>query len=100
MSNPYLESSILNITTSVFGQDITFTPQSGSVSTIKGVFSNAFIEVNGISTVAPALRVDLSDFDSPPLVGDSVTINLLVYSIDDIQPDGYGGAALILHRST
>jgi hypothetical protein len=51
-----------------------------------------------VSTVGPALGVSLADFPAEPVKGDTLVREGLTYRVDDIQPDGEGGADLILHR--
>jgi hypothetical protein len=50
-----------------------------------------------MSTVTISLGIQLGNFEVTPCVGDMITIATgQQYLIDDIQPDGYGGAKLIL----
>jgi hypothetical protein len=55
-----------------------------------------------ISQQAPSLSISLADFSVPPDQGDTVVVPQLgvptTYQVSDIQPDGLGGARLILQR--
>lgn len=76
---------------------------------LTGVYDakHALIEMNSdgapVSTTAPVLGVRLSVMPAPPLAGDEATILEgpdagLVYRVADPQPDGQGGAKLILEK--
>jgi len=97
---------VLGPAMAAFGRPVTFDPvksQPGApVFEVLGVFDNEHVEVEEIggevyhSTVQPTLGVKLSDFTVPPEQGDRPTIDGVVYEVQDPQPDGQGGAKLIL----
>lgn len=92
---------LISTINSVFGSDITYSYLDGSPdSAIKGVFDNAFVEVNGISTKKPVLRnVKLSDLSAEPVEGDTVTISSVEYTVREHEPDGHGTTILILEKN-
>jgi hypothetical protein len=98
MSFRALEESVLGICNSTFGTPVTYTPTVGSPVSINGVFDNAYVEVNGVSSLQPTLRIQLSDLELEPTKGDEVTIDSTAYVILASQKDGYGGALLILQK--
>lgn len=74
---------------------------------ITAIFDNGFrsLMVEGgdggmapdhITTSAPTLGVQLSQFPAPPAQGDTVTIGGQPYLINEVQPDGKGAAHLQL----
>lgn len=73
--------------------------------TVAGVFDAAHLSLqihDGVeySTVGPTLGVRLSDFQVPPAQGDIVLIDdTTSYEVIDVQPDGQGGALLVLRTS-
>lgn len=83
----------------VFGEDCTYTPSGGSPVSIKGVFDNAFIEVEGVMSLKPVIRINLSDLEDAPGKGDQVTINSITYDVKESQPDSHGGTTLILKKA-
>lgn len=92
-----------NITT--FGRDVTVTPvasQPGNPQpyAARGVFDRAHlpeqIYQNQLSSTAPMLGIRLQDFSIPVVRKDEIAIDGVDYVIDDIEPDGQGGATLML----
>lgn len=83
----------------VFGRDVIYQlrPENTSIS-MKAVFDNAFIEINGVTTTAPILTVDLSLIPRYPSVKDIVTIESVNYRVIEVRQDSFGGAILILQR--
>jgi hypothetical protein len=96
MSFKQLEAAIVNIGNQVFGEDVTYTPVSGSPVTIRGVFSHKWVEVSDVSTFKPTLIIALSDLSAPPKNGDTVVVETTTYRVMISQPDSFGGAILIL----
>lgn len=86
----------------VFGEATTYTPAAGQVFTLQGAFLSAYKTVEfqdgaAASTQSPALDVRLSDFPAgAPAPGDTVLVRGALYSVADVQPDGIGGAKLLL----
>lgn len=67
----------------------------------RGVFDAAheLVDTGGefpVSTTAPVLGIRLSEFTVVPEMGNEVVIDGANYRIDDVQPDGQGGAKLML----
>jgi len=78
-----------------------FTTRPGSADPLQGVWDekHSLVEmVDGapISTTAPVLGVHLMDLPVAPLAGDEVDIAARHWRVVDPQPDGQGGAKLIL----
>lgn len=99
MSFKELAETVVSQTQSVMGDDVTYTPSGSDSLTIKGIFDNAFIDIEGVVSLAPVLRVDLSEFDDEPARGDQVTIDSVDYIVSEApRKDGHGGALLILKK--
>ena len=86
----------------VFAIPVTHTPVGGTGYLTNGICSMTHLDVmmdDGakLSTVTISLGISLSQFNFIPGTGDLITIaSGQVYEIDDIQPDGQGGAKLLL----
>ena len=86
----------------VFAIPVTHTPVGGVGYLTQGIWSMTHLDVmmdDGakLSTVTISLGIALSQFDFIPAVGDMITLaSGQTFLIDDIQPDGQGGAKLLL----
>lgn len=99
MSIEALEQELLRITLDAFGKDVTYSPSMGDETEIKGVFDNAYVEVEGIVLLRATLRINLSDLSSRPVKGDSLEVSDTIYDILESREDGYGGTTLILQKA-
>jgi hypothetical protein len=101
MSFARITKNVLTTLNTVFGDDVTYNYSSGisPASTLKGVFDNAFIEIQGVTTLKPVLKVLLSDLSEEPVENDYLTIDSIVYTVLDSQPDSYGATLLILEKT-
>lgn len=93
-----LEKNVVDICQQTIGRDVLYTPVLGAPTTIKGVYDNAFIEVLGVTSLKPVLRINLNDLITPPAKGDTVTIDSVIYKVTESRPDGFGGSLLILMK--
>lgn len=93
-----LEESVLGICNDIFGTPATYTPTVGSPVSINGVFDVIPVDVNGVPSLKPTLRIKLSDLTLTPTKGDLVAVNDTNYRILMSEVDGYGGALLILQK--
>lgn len=98
MSFRDLEAAVLGICNTTFGTPVTYTPIVGSAVSINGVFDNAYIEVNGVSSLKPVLRIKLADLALSPAKGDLALINAVSYRILSSEADSYGGSLLVLQK--
>lgn len=98
MSFRTLEELVIGATNTVFGEDVTYTPVSGSPVEIKGVLNNSWVDAEGMISLRPTLQIRLSDLSSAPRKGDSVTISSTPYRVSESRVDGYGGSTLILQK--
>lgn len=99
MSFKALADSVVGLCNSVFGQTVSYTPDEGSPVSIKGVFNYAWIEVEGVMTQKPILRIRLADLDEEPGKGDEVEIDEVDYRVVESRVDGHGGTILILQKA-
>jgi hypothetical protein len=89
----------------VFGEPAIFIPAAGTPFPINGVFDNAYSVVTmsdygtPVSTLHPAIGVNLSDFPAAPLQGDQIIIARTgkTYVVREPRPDSHGWAFLILN---
>jgi hypothetical protein len=98
MSFRSLEDAVIGITNTIFGTPATYTPISGDPVEINGVFDNAYIESQGVSSLKPVLRIRLSDLAASPAKGDQVTVSSTTYRVLSSENDSYGAALLILQK--
>lgn len=98
MSFRDLENTVLGLCNEVMGTDVSYTPNGESPVSIKGVFDNAYVDIEGIVSLKPILRINLSDLDSAPARLDTVEIDSVSYRILESREDAFGGSTLILQR--
>lgn len=91
--------SVNKIVTKVMGKNVVYTYLSGGTSDIRGVFDNAFVEVQGVSSLKPILKIRLEDLTQEPAEGDLVNVNSTDYLVLDSQQDSFGWAVLILEKN-
>jgi|ERR1035437_151899 hypothetical protein len=87
----------------VFAIPVTHTPKGGVSYLTQGIWSMTHLDVmmddgSKLSTVTISLGISLSQFYFIPAVGDTIALaeSGQTFLIDDIQPDGQGGAKLLL----
>lgn len=86
------------------GEEVEYTPQSGDPLTIKGVFSEVFTQIDPASgvpvqTTLPNILIRIADLEgASPAKDDTISIGGTVYRVREVQPDGGGGALLLLHK--
>ncbi len=88
------------------GGSVTYTPTVGAAVVVDGIFTASHTNVDegneggGVSTVAPTCFLTLDDLPSDPKTDTTarLTVAGVDYSWHDVQPDGMGGALLLLHR--
>ncbi len=98
MSFRALGEIVVGLCNSVFGDDVSYTPNGGSASSIKGVFNNAWVDIEGVVSLKPTLRIKLADLDDSPGKGDEVEIDEVEYRVMESREDGHGGTTLILQK--
>lgn len=88
-----------------FGTAVTYHPQSAASFAITGVFLDEHTEHDetgnsAISTVSPVIDVQLSKMATNPQIDDELVIDATTqrYRVIDAQPDGQGGARLLLEE--
>lgn len=94
-----IEKNVVNISTNVLGDLITYqlNPETTNLE-INGIFDNAYVEVNGVSSTHPQVNIDLADLPRKPSKLDKITVETVLYSVLDIRYDGIGGCLLILKK--
>lgn len=100
MSFSKATEALLKAVSKVFGTSVTYTHVGdSSTSEIKAVFDYNFVEVNGVTTRRPTLRVRLADLAHAPTEGDTAEIGSDSFTIMDSQPDSFGESILILEKT-
>ncbi len=99
MSFKAFGKSVVGLCNSVFGESISYTPSGGSAVTIKAIFDERYIEVDGVVCLKPTLRINLDDLVLGPGKGDTVSIATVTYRVTESQLDGFGGTTLILQKA-
>lgn len=94
---------ILNSSTKVFGETVTYYPRSGGVFKIRAIFDHDYQQIDPdteqvISANQPALGVNMNDLKEAPETEDRVKIRNVTYRVVDAREDGQGGATLLLYR--
>lgn len=85
---------------------VSYLPKDRAGFEVRAVFDNAYQAIDPttqevITSTKPMIGVKLADFEeklAKPRQDDKVIIKEVTYTVIDVQPDGQGGASLILHR--
>lgn len=93
--------AILKNSINVFGELITHSPQAVEPYTFKAIFDNESSVIDPNSGMAvmlekPQINVLLSDMKVVPKKGDTIAVRSKNYKIEQIKPDGQGGASIML----
>ncbi len=99
MSFKALASQAVGLCNRVLGDLVAYTRSGGSPLSIKAIFDNSYVEVAGIVSLHPILRIDLGDLDELPGKGDTVSIDSVNYVVQESRLDGHGGSTLVLKKS-
>jgi hypothetical protein len=85
-----------------FGSSATYTPLSGSPSTISGLFDNEYLAVDAGGSVPVAMQQPmftcLTSAVSSAQEGDTLLISTTTYKVTNVQPDGQGMTVLMLQE--
>ena len=84
----------------VFGRDVTFTPQVGAPSVIRGILQTGVQPEAVAPGVYALLFVKASSFSPLPEPGNEITVDSSIYKIVKKEDDGVGGLRMLLrfHR--
>lgn len=101
-----LADLVLDATQSAFAEDepATYAHDGGSPATVSVIFDAAFqvaelADGAAFAGVVPKIGVKLADLPGgKALKGDTVTVRGTDYVVHEVQPDGQGGADLLLHE--
>ena len=94
------EFSIYFNSTDGMAVDATYTSKlfahpSSQSETVPGIFDNEYIEIEDVSSSRPVFMYESAQITSIAR-GDKLTINSIVYTVRDFQPDGTGSTVLVL----
>jgi hypothetical protein len=105
MSWADMAKSVLETGIETFKTEVTYHSISAQAFySAQGVFDAAHLVVSlrddlDYSTVNPVLGVSLAQLETVPAQGDEIILPAgATYRVSDIQPDGQGGALLILEK--
>lgn len=95
--NPFIDDVL---DTDIFGQEALWSPVTGASKTIKGVFENAFLGIQGlgeagVSSSTPTFLCKTTDTVDAHR-GDTLYFNEKTYYLQEVRPDGDGFTTLIL----
>jgi len=82
-----------------FGQQVTYSPQSGTPFPVTGILETASRPEDSAPGTYAVLFVRASAFDQPPERGDEVTVGNSVYKVVDLEADVGGGLTLRLREA-
>jgi len=84
----------------VFGRDVTYTPQVGAPSVVRGILQTGVQPEAVAPGVYALLFVKKSSFSPAPEPGDEITVDDSIYKIVRKEDDGVGGLRMLLrfHR--
>ena len=85
-----------------FGRDVTYTPQAGAPSLVRGILQTGVQPEAVAPGVYALLFVKKSSISSLPEPGDEITVADFIYKIVKKEDDGEGGLHLLLrfHRES
>ena len=94
-----IEKLVAKTTIRITGRKVIyhFLPEAQD-TTPKGIFDNAHVEIQGVSTTHPIITFYDGDLLRSPSVLDKLTIKSVLYKIIDIRPDGVNGILLVLQE--
>ena len=102
MSTPFSNSAnrLHDSRLRVFGRDVTYTPQVGAPSVVRGILQTGVQPEAVAPGVYALLFAKKSSFSPLPEPGDEVTVDDSIYKIVRKEADGVGGLHLLLrfHR--
>jgi hypothetical protein len=97
---------VLGPAMAAFGEPVTYDPVEGDAFALTAVVDLAHAEVSftdgaPVSTVKPMLGVRLADFPAgiAPQQDDQATVRGTLYDVVDVEPDGQGGAMLVMQEA-
>lgn len=96
--------NLLGHCTSTFGRDdITHAPVDWTAQAIRAIWSDTYISVDpetGVQVMSsdPNIGVRLADFNRQPKKNDTIKKGTVEYRIRAVEPDGEGGAVLVLEK--
>ena len=91
----------------IFGEPVQYFPGAGSSFAITGVFDKSYQKEAifedgsvGVTTEAPVLGVQLTQFSVAPVQNDRLSIPSVntTYVVREVRLDGHGGARLLLNK--
>ncbi|MBB5414104.1 head-tail joining protein [Paraburkholderia atlantica] len=91
----------------VFGEAVTYRPYAGTPYPITGVFDDAYLKEvmfedasQGVTDISAVLGVQLSQFPSPPLQNDSLSVASIntTFVVREVRTDSHGGGKLMLSK--
>lgn len=103
------DSLVIGPLMSVFAEPVTYLPLAGGSVSVTGVFDDAYLKEvmfddasTDVTEVSAALGVQLSQFPSPPVQNDRLTVirTGATYIVRQVRSDSRGGARLLLTKAS
>jgi len=104
MTWPAAAAALGSACSTVFGGSVQLSPKAGGgPHTITGIFDENHVAVDvdagvPVSSLGPAIGVNLADLPVAPVKGDTWTIGGTNYLCTDVQQDSEGFAVLLLQK--
>lgn len=94
---------LLGHCTATFGGDCVHAPENFPRQSFTGIWSDVYVTADPdtglqVMTSDPNIGVRLADFSRPPKKNDQIIRRDVYYFIRAIEPDGEGGATLVLEK--
>lgn len=101
------DSAVIGPLQGVFGEPVNYMPASGAAISITGIYDAGYKKDDpfadgsaGVTTVQPTLGVQLSQFSTPPLQNDRLSVPSVntTFVVREVRTDSHGGARLLLNK--
>jgi hypothetical protein len=97
MSFRSASDALIKATNNVFGQTVTYIRLSDAEETdLTGIFSNQYVEIDGVGSHKPTLRFKLDDLDETPVEGDTLEVDSDTYEVIVAQTDSTRNEATLI----
>lgn len=103
------DSVVIGPLMGVFAEPVTYLPLAGGSLSVTGVFDDAYQKevmfedaTTGVTEVSASIGVQLSQFASPPVQNDRLTLvrTGTTYIVKQVRVDSRGAARLLLTRAS
>lgn len=93
-----LERSAIDLINKTLGQDVTYNLFDGNPVEVLAVFNHAYIDVVGIVSKRPILRIAKHDLPRVPSIKDTVSFKGVSYKVSEVRDEGRGTTYTVILR--